>query len=322
MQRIVPGLFLAILLAGLGAALSVAIPGPGTVFFAMVAGLAIGNLLPASIPTAAGLAFTERHLLPVAIALMGTELELHTLGKLGASGVLVVIPAVATSILCALPIGRLLKLPMPASLILGIGNSVCGSSAVLAAAPAVQGEKQDVAVAIAAVNLAGTIGVFLLPVFASALHLSSLETAYLLGGSLQAVGQVVAAGFSVSDAVGNDALVIKMLRVLMIGPIVIVLHGIFKSKNASRGQKKRYVPGYILGFVACAVGASFFEDHSLVLHRTKQLASLLMAVSMAAIGARIHLRSLLQQGPKAALLVTSLSIIQTSLILGLSTWLT
>ena len=98
------------------------------------------------------------------------------------------------------------------------------------------------------------------------------KTSYLIGGSLQAVGQVVASGYSVSDSVGAQSLVIKMLRVLMIGPIVMILHLIFHSKNGSAGTKKTYIPGYIIGFMFCAAAAGVFGGDTLVLPYVKTLA--------------------------------------------------
>ena len=313
--RFAPGILLAALLSGLAMFISKLIPGPGTVFFAILVGLFFGNILPPITKVEAGLAFLEKHLLPIAIALMGTELELHMLGQLGLSAFLIVIPAMAVSIFCALLIGRFLRLSVSASFLLGIGNSVCGTSAVLAAAPAVKAKKHEVGVAVAAVNLMGTISMFLLPGLAILLALSATKTSYLIGGSLQAVGQVVAAGFSVSDSVGSNALVIKMLRVLMIGPIVMILHLIFHSKNTDSRQKKKYIPGYIIGFTVCAIAATLFRNNTLILPHVKTLASLLMVISMSAVGFRIRIRSLLKQAPKALLLVACLSVIQISMIL-------
>ena len=321
MSKYGPGILLAILIAGLATIVSNVIPGPGTVFFAILTGLLFGNILPSISAVEAGVASLEKHLLPVAIAFMGTELELHTLGQLGLSAFLIVIPAMTISIVCALLIGRFLGLPKTASLVLGIGNSVCGSSAVLAVAPAVKAEKHEVAVAVAAVNLMGTIDMFLLPGLAVLLMLSDVKTSYLIGGSLQAVGQVVAAGYSVSDSVGAQALVIKMLRVLMIGPIVMILHLIFHSKNGSTGKKKTYIPGYIIGFMFCAVAAGVFGGDTLVLPYVKTLAGILMVIAMAAVGFRIHIRALLKQGPKAIVLVVCLSVIQIGVILSLIHWL-
>ena len=317
MNRLIPGLLAVCLIAVAAIVLSSFIPGPGSVFFAILIGLLVGNIFPFSGKTDPGTAFAEERILPVAIALMGTELELHALEHLGVSAFMIVIPAMALSIFCALLIGRMLGLSVPASLVLGIGNSVCGSSAVMAAAPAVKAEKHDAAVAVAAVNLLGTIGIFLLPGIAVLLALPEMKTSYLIGGSLQAVGQVVAAGYSVSGVVGDDALVIKMLRVLMIGPIVMILHWIFHSKGTAAGAKKKYVPGYIIGFAVCAIAASVFHNDTWIIPHIKSMAKLLMVAAMAGVGCRIHIRTLLSQGPRALLLVVFLSLIQVGSILFL-----
>lgn len=317
MKHLLPGLSLSIAIALLAHGVAIYLPGPGSICFAIVIGIAAGNLLPGAAITNAGVAFAEKRILPIAIALMGTELELHTLGALGMSALLIVLPAMAVSILTAVLLGRSLNLSTEASLMLGIGNSVCGSSAVLASAPALNAEKHDVAAAIAAVNLLGTIGMFVLPAAAVALSLPALKSAYLIGGSLQAVGQVVAAGYSMSPAIGHNALVIKMLRVLMIGPIVMVLHWIFRTRDGEDGRRKLYVPGYIIGFVLCAVAAYLFHGNTIVLPRVESLADMLLTVAMAAVGCRINLRALMSQGPRALLLVTMLTVIQTSMLLAL-----
>lgn len=319
MQKLLPGLLLSVCVAVLANIAAIFVPGAGSICFAILIGMAFGNLLPFGELTDPGVGFAEKYILPVAIALMGTELQLGTLGSLGMSALLIVVPAMAISIAAAVVLGRRLKLSTSASLVLGIGNSVCGSSAVLASAPALRAEKHDVAAAIAAVNLLGVVGMFLLPAVAVVLSLSPEKTAYLIGGSLQAVGQVIASGFSVSDPVGQSALVIKMLRVLMIGPIVIGLHWIFRSKGATTeaGGKKFWIPGYIVGFIACAIAAEVFHGDKLILPQVETLAKLSLTVAMAAVGCRIQFRSLLAQGPKALLLVTILSIIQTGAILAL-----
>lgn len=317
MNRFIPGLLIVCLIAAVAIILSSFILGPGSIFFAILIGLLFGNLSPWSDKMDPGTTFTEEKILPVAIALMGTELELHALEHLGLSAFLIVIPPMIFSIFCALLIGRRLGLSVPASLVLGIGNSVCGSSAVMAAAPAVKAEKHDAAVAVASVNLLGTIGIFLLPGISSLLALPDVKTSYLIGGSLQAVGQVVASGYSVSDVVGADALVIKMIRVLMIGPIVMILHGFFHSKGTASGAKKKYVPNYIIGFAVCAIAASIFHNDTWIIPHITSMAKLLMVIAMAGVGCRIHIRMLLSQGPKALFLVVCLSLIQVGSILFL-----
>ena len=102
------------------------------------------------------------------------------------------------------------------SLLLGVGNAVCGSSAIAAVSPVIKAEESDTGISIGVVNFLGTIGIFILPALAiKVLHFADLQASTLIGGSLQAVGQVVAAGFSVSDNVGEIATIIKMARIAM-----------------------------------------------------------------------------------------------------------
>ena len=168
---------------------------------------------------------------------------------------------------------------------------------------------------LAAVNLMGIIGMFTLPLLAAGIGLSGEDTAKLLGGSLQAVGQVAASGFSISTEVGDHALVVKMLRVLMIGPIVMVLSHLFHNKESGAPRRFPRVPGYILGFMGCALVAAFLPEGNSVVPGVRTLAVRLMGVAMVAIGSRIRFRSLMSQGPKVLLLVGLLSLLQAGSVL-------
>ncbi|MDF7807681.1 putative sulfate exporter family transporter [Pontiellaceae bacterium B12219] len=318
MKTKLPGILLAIALGIVAFAVSRHVHALNTVCTAILIGMVWGNLFERAVPARNGLDFTERHILPVAIALMGLELNFATLHDLGWTAVLIVIPAMAASILSAVVIGRLLKLPARTALLLGVGNSVCGSSAILAAAPTIKPEKHDCAVAIAAVNLMGTIGLFVLPHLALMLELGDIRTAYLLGGSLQAVGQVAAAGLSVSDWIGNQAVVIKMLRVLMIGPIILMLSVMLGSKARSEGRPRSPVPGYIIGFAVCALLGSLFRTEQVVLLQLRTLGGGLMVMAMVAIGSKIQFKTLLRQGSKALIITFCSSLVLVSVVLLLS----
>jgi uncharacterized membrane protein YadS len=95
----------------------------------------------------------------------------------------------------------------------------------------------------------------------------------------------------------------------------MILHILFHSKNSPGERKKKYIPGYIIGFMCCALFAYLFKNDTLVLPYVKTLAGLLMVIAMSAVGYRINIRSLVKQGPKALLLVICLSVIQTGTIL-------
>ena len=314
-SSIVPGLLAAIAISVLAIFISRIFPQPGAICLSILFGMLLGNVLPEKTVLSPGLGFAEKKLLPWAIALMGTELELQALGQMGGSAVLCVFPPMLLVLLLARPLGKLLGVSEPAAMLLGVGNSVCGSSAVLAAAPVLPVDKHDTPIAIAAVNLMGIIGMFLLPLLAAGVGLSGEDTAKLLGGSLQAVGQVAASGFSISTAVGDHALVVKMLRVLMIGPIVMVLSHLFHKKAESESRRFPHVPGYIFGFMGCALVAAFLPEGNFVVPAVRALAVRLMGVAMVAIGSRIRFRSLMSQGPRVLVLVGLLSLLQSGAVL-------
>ncbi|MBN2703937.1 MAG: putative sulfate exporter family transporter [Pontiellaceae bacterium] len=317
-KSLIPGLLAAVGLAVASVLISKRFPQPGAISLAIFIGIVVGNLLPERNLFSDGFGFAERVILPVAIALMGSELDLHAIGQTGASA-FIVLPVMTAAIFLSVPLGRLFGLSKRSALLLGVGNSVCGSSAVLAAAPPLKVEKHETAVAVAVVNLMGTVGLFVLPALTAALHLTENQAAGWIGGSLQAVGQVAASGFSVSDNVGNHALVVKMIRVLMIGPIAMLLHYFFSPSEKEGKRRRLCVPAYILGFIGFAVLASFLPPGHVLLLKTRLTAKFLMVTAMIAIGSRIRFRSLLVHGSKALLLTAVLSLLQAGGILLLLT---
>lgn len=320
MKKQVPGILLAVVLAASARWLAGFCPGINAVCLAILIGMIWGNVAGHYQVTQAGLAFTEKRILPVAIALMGLELNLKSLSELGPTALLIILPAMVFGIFSAMLFGRLLKVPVRNSLLIGIGSSVCGSSAILAAAPALESEKDECALAVAAVNLIGTVGLFILPVLARLLDLSDMQSAYLLGGSLQAVGQVVASGLSLSDSIGHQALVVKMLRVLMIGPIVLTLIRIFHSGKGG-ARKRGLVPGYIIGFAACSLLGTFLTGDRVVLPHLCSLGSGLLTVAMVAIGSKIQFQSLWKQGGKTLAVSIGSGLVLTATVLFLLFWL-
>ena len=114
-------------------------------------------------------------------------------------------------------------LPPSTSRLIAIGTAICGSSAIAAAAPVIQAKQKDIAISIACVNLLGLLAVFALPLIGSHFKLSDQQFGVWSGISIQAVPQVIAAGLSYSANAGNIATLIKLVRVCLLGPFLIVL---------------------------------------------------------------------------------------------------
>lgn len=316
MKKVIPGLLLTVLIALCAKITSSYIQTIGAVSIAIILGIFAGNTFKLSGKFNKGIAFSEKDLLTYAIMLMGFKLELGELGEMGTTVFLVVLPTMLVTITSGIVYGKVFGFSKSFSLLMGAGNAVCGSSAIAAVAPATDADEEEIGVSIGIVNLLGTIGIFLMPLLASLMHLSEIQSSYLTGGVLQAIGQVVAAGYSISDKVGDTATLIKMLRVIMIGPIVMLVTLLNKTSSSGGDKgKKKYIPNYIIGFFICSIIASIFPNEQLVLPYLRTLAKLLLMVAMAGVGMKISFKSLVNHGPKALLLGVLTTTTQTVFIM-------
>ena len=315
MKKLIPGLFLTLITAICAKLLAGSIHGIGAVSLAIILGILLGNLFNLSGKFADGIQYAEKKILTYAIILMGFNLQLGELSEMGITVFLIIIPTMLLTISSALLYGRILGFNGSFSLLMGAGNAVCGSSAIAAVAPVTTANEEEIGVSIGVVNLLGTAGMFILPLLAGLLSLNDLQSSYLTGGILQAIGQVVAAGFSINDHVGDTATLIKMLRVIMIGPIVMLVTIINRKKVTGNGGKKSYIPSYIIGFFICSILASIFHTDTTIIPNLRMLAKFLLTIAMAGVGMKIRFKSLLHHGPKALLLGLLTNLTQAAFML-------
>ncbi len=313
----VSGLLIAIVVGIVSWYLGGLVPRLGSVTIAIMLGILVGNVLLAEDAGAEGLEFAEKKLLPIAIALLGVELQFLTLVALGFSALVVIVISIGTSIFISMWLGRLLGFSRTASVLMGAGNGICGASAIAATSIAIDADEAETGISIGVVNLLGTIGIFLVPSLIRVFSLSDVQGGLLVGGSLQAFGQAVAAGFSVNDAVGNIATVVKMGRVLMLGPVVILVGVWMQSKRDLKQTSLAHfhIPRFILGFLAMSVVASLHLFPERIIVAIANVGDALLIVAMAAIGMRIRFRSLLNSGMRSLLLGVCVSLIQITTLM-------
>lgn len=266
----------------------------GTVTSSIVIGLILGNSqkcrpIPAKFDRAFGL--VEKKGLYLAIFLMGIKLDLSTLASIGGTALSTVVFAVASGLILALALGWKLLPSQSLTKLVAIGTAICGSSAIAAAAPLIKKEGRDVVLAIALVNLLGFLGMFLVPLLCQVMQVSETASSFLIGSSLQAVGQVVAAGFSMGDGVGDLAVLIKMGRVAMLIPLLLVLSLI--SRRDCRWQAS--IPLYLLGFCIMALVRTFGNPPPTIVDALSFTSSLVLAGAMAAMGIRMNLNQILRE---------------------------
>lgn len=306
LKLLLPGVVLCAIVAAAGYAAEAAEQAAfGRVWFeSLVMAILIGALLRtvAGLPPVfhQGVAFSAKFLLELAIVLLGATISLSALAGAGVGLVAGVAISVAAAILLSYAIGRALKLHHKLALLVACGNSICGNSAIVAVAPVIEAEADDVAAAIAFTAALGIVVVLLLP---AGLHMSGMTTesyGILSGMTVYAVPQVLAAaapGGLVSMQVGT---IVKLIRVMLLAPVIFLI-GLISGHRESTGlgahfQLSRLVPWFIIGFVAMMVARSLGVLPHAALKPAATLATWLTIVSMAALGLSVDMRTILHSG--------------------------
>ncbi len=298
----IKGLLLSIFIAILASVLALFIP-VGAVILGIVFGVLVGNIFTLDSSFSKGIKFSEKRILSFAIILMGVNLNFGIIQELGFKSIIIVVISIGFTITTAVVLSKIFKLKPKLGLLLGIGNGICGSSAIAATEQIIGAEEDEVGLSVAIVNFLGTLGIFLLPFISKIiLHFSDLQSACLIGDTLQAIGQVVASGFSINDQVGHTATIVKMMRILMLTPLVLSLIVVFhqqrKVAKVSSSQKKSF-PYFIIGFILMSFIPSFHLLPQNWIHIIGKTSHYLLVIAMVGIGLKIRFSNILRDGKKA-----------------------
>src|SRR5581483_6075348 len=252
--RLLPGIGIsvAVAIAAVAGAPYVAkvLPIPAMVI-ALLLGVALNPLAarPAFQP---GLTFCIRHVLRWAVALLGLRIALGDIVALGASTAVLVIVAMAATVVAGLLLARFFGQPAQYGALAGAGTAVCGASATLATAtvlPDYEQKATDTVFVVVAVNAFSTAAMVLYPLFCSALGFDTQTTGVLLGSTIHDVAQVVGAGYAVSEATGNTAVIVKLFRVFLLLPVVLSIGWWFSRKGSETHQAQVPAPIFALMFL-------------------------------------------------------------------------
>lgn len=311
----------------------------GAAIIAILLGVVIANLIRLPKPVVAGAKDVVKRVIPYAIVCIGAGLNLIAIGSAGLVALLIMLGAVAFAYITAYGIGRALGLSHKTAALLGVGTGVCGSSAIVAAAPLIDAEDEDLVLSVGTVNLLGLVMMLLLPVFAPLLAIDAERFGVWCGASIHAVPQVLAAGdayFKGGDSAAQSvewATLIKLGRVALLAPVVFVLALMHSKHKASQGAQAgvnvkyhQLVPWFIWGFVImAALGTmnwiptlTFADAAPIALADLFKFAGkLLLTFAMAAIGLGVNLRLLIGVGGRAVLAGTISSVLLALAALGM-----
>lgn len=306
MKALSSGIILCIIIAAAAVALSHIVT-IGGVAIAIILGIAVRNLFRLPGRLKPGIKFSEKTLLGYAIALMGFNLDYRIISSLGIETLVIILCGVPFTIAVTLLIGRAFGLHKDAALLLGVGNGICGSSAIAAAQGVIQTDEEHVGVTTAATNLFGTLGIFLLPALTLLIPgFLEQQQGILIGNTLQAIGQVSAGGYSLSETIGETAMVVKMGRILLITPVVLLLAAVKRSSSPRSQAERPRIPSYLLLFLLFSLISSLGFIPADFLQILSKASKYLLTIAMAGIGMSIS-KGVLKQGGTKALVTGSIA---------------
>jgi len=287
---------------------------------AILIGTAVRTLWTPGPRWASGIGFSAKTLLEIAVMLLGASISFQAVLDAGLSLVLGIAAVVALAIGASYGLGRVLGLPKRMAVLVACGNSICGNSAIAAVAPVIGARPEDVASAIAFTAILGVVVVLALPLLVPLLDLSLTQYGVLAGLTVYAVPQVLAATVPVGLVSVQLGTLVKLVRVLMLGPVVLalsVLAGRSTEGPRSGVPLNRLVPWFILGFLGLALLRSLGAVPEVLLQVAMPAATLLTIIAMAALGLGVDLKVLGRVGGRVTLAVTLSLLVLLAISLGL-----
>jgi uncharacterized integral membrane protein (TIGR00698 family) len=281
-----------------------------------------------------GISFSAKTLLEIAVALLGSFVGAQTIMGMGLGLFSGIAAVVAIALTATYAIGRFFGLPPRMATLVACGNSICGNSAIAAVAPVIGADGEDISASIAFTAVLGVAVVLGLPLVATLLNLSGLQSGVLAGLTVYAVPQVLAATAPLGAVAMHLGTLVKLVRVLMLGPVVLGLSLLTRGRrdgmdealpHLTAGDRPavrqlplhRLMPWYILGFLALAGLRSASLIPPAALPAIGDATNLLTLVSMAALGLGTDLRTVLRAGGRVIATVTLSLLVLSGLSFGL-----
>jgi len=329
MIRILPGVLLCVFVSAVALALEraeAALFGRAWVealVLAILAGTVLRSAWSPSARWQPGIDFSAKFLLEVAVVLLGLSLSAQAVAAAGPGLLAGIVGVVFVSLAATYALGRAAGLPKRMAVLVASGNSICGNSAIAAVAPVIGAKASDVASAIAFTAVLSVAVVLILPFMAIPLGLGAGDFGIVAGLTVYAVPQVLAATAPLGAVAMQVGTMVKLIRVLMLGPLVLFLSMIAARRGGSANRPsafpplRRLVPWFIVGFLLLAMLRSLGWIPELLLRPAAVTSSMLMVVSMAALGLGVDVRAVAAAGRRVSLVVTLSLLLLAAMALAL-----
>lgn len=271
------------------------VPGLSTfspAIIAAVTGLILSHTIKLSPSTDAGILFSTRTLLRLAVALLGVQVTVAQVAGLGIASFAIVAATLIASLVFIKALGRLLGVEPKLAELIAAGTSVCGAAAVAATNTVTEAADEDVAYGVAMVTIFGTIAMLLYPL---ADHVFSIEPRLYglwAGASIHEVAQVVGATTQIGPVAAETGTIAKLTRVLLLAPLVMIIR--FRGGNKTSG--KVAVPLFVLGFACLVALGSVITIPAEIKSLTSQVSGFLLAMALGGMGLKTNIGDLKAKG--------------------------
>jgi uncharacterized integral membrane protein (TIGR00698 family) len=298
------------------------LPGLATfspLILAIVIGIAFHNLVGTPAAAKAGVTFSMRRLLRIAIILLGLQLTITQVIEVGGRGIGIIAVTLVATLAFTVWMGRLLGVERKLAQLIAAGTSICGASAVIATNTVTNAPDEDVAYAVACVTVFGSVAMFTYPLLPGLLHLDPHAFGLWSGASIHEIAQVVAAAFQDGQKSGEFGTIAKLSRVMLLAPVVITLGLMARGSNtnANASSARPPMPWFVLGFVALVGVNSLITIPAEAKIWIVAVTTFLLTVALAAMGLETDIRKLLAKGIRPALLGALAFLFIASFSLGL-----
>jgi uncharacterized integral membrane protein (TIGR00698 family) len=289
--------------------------------FALLLGMAL-NFLSTDGRCVPGIRFSATTLLRIGVALLGVRITFAQVTSLGMMPIVMVVVAVVLTMGLGIVLARLMGYRNRFGVLTGGAVGICGASAAMAIAAVVPAGPDDSAkeratiFTVIGVSTLSTIAMVIYPMVTALLGFGANHAGIFLGGTIHDVAQVVGAGYGMSKDTGDVATIVKLLRVAMLLPVILVITLCYRKEHpagGAGGKKPPLLPTFVVAFaVLVAINSAGFIPHG-AQQSLQTLSTWLLVVAMSAIGMKTNLKDLAAVGFKPVLLM----VVETLFLAGL-----
>jgi len=313
------------------------------ILVAVLLGLYIGNIFPFGREIRVGAKFALNRLLRLGIILLGLRLSLQDVAATGLTALVLVVICISIALAVAFLAGRIFHVPPRLAALIGVGTAICGNTAIVATAPVLEADEEEMGFAVATITLFGLLAVITYPLIGNALQLSERAFGLWAGTAVNDTSQAVAVGAIYSQVSLDVATIVKLTRNTLMAPLIIIFGMVYTqilnrqmsatAARAARPSLARLVPGFVLGFLFMALvrtlgvaagllPASVSSPGDLTaaagfLKAADEASKFLILMALTGVGLNTNLASLRRIGFKPLLVGTLVAVILALVSLGL-----